>query len=126
MRLKAATAGGIVLAAGSISHGILWGNDAASDIGEQIHGTPEVRTSDVMGGFDGEGNFDLDPLFVAGPAGEFYLSQIAAGPGADSPCVNAGSADASSFDFLSGTTTRTDHAADRGLADLGYHARRGL
>ncbi|GMU39072.1 MAG: hypothetical protein KJ057_17610 [Phycisphaerae bacterium] len=76
------------------------------------------------GRVDGAGNFDLDPLFVATPAGDCYLSQIAAGQGADSPCVNAGSVEASSFDFLSGTTTRTDHAADRDLADLGYHARR--
>ncbi len=117
--------GGVALAAaGSISHGIFWGNDAASGIGEQIHGEPRVSYCDVMGGFDGEGNFDLDPLFVAGPAGDFYLSQIAAGQGADSPCVNAGSDEASSFPQLRGTTTRTDHVADRSRADLGYHVPR--
>ncbi len=45
----------------------------------------------VEGGFPGAGNIDLDPLFVSGPDGDYYLSQIAAGQAVDSPCVDAGS-----------------------------------
>ncbi len=66
----------------------------------------------------GPGNIDADALFVPGPLGDYYLSQIAAGQGADSPCVDAG-------DPLSPVitgTTRTDEAQDTWIVDMGYHS----
>ncbi len=63
-----------------------------------------------------EGNFYGDPLFVTGPWGDFYLSQVAAGQSEDSPCLNAGS------EMLPyAGTTRTDHVKDREMSDYGYH-----
>jgi len=85
----------------------LWGNTAPE--GSQIWigttaspSTVSVSYSDVQGGQATvykdvactlnwlTGNIDADPLFVTGPQGEYYLSQTAAGQGADSPAVNAG------------------------------------
>ncbi|MCH9001643.1 MAG: right-handed parallel beta-helix repeat-containing protein, partial [Planctomycetes bacterium] len=42
---------------------------------------------DTLGGTD---NFGDDPLFAVGPLGCYYLSEIAAGESADSPCVDVG------------------------------------
>jgi hypothetical protein len=61
-----------------------------------------------------------DPLFVAGPKGECYLSQVASGQGLDSPCVDAGGDTAASLG-LDAKTTRTDAVTDTGVVDMGYH-----
>jgi len=66
--------------------------------------------------YPGTGNIDEDPLFVDGPWGDYYLSQVAAGQTVDSPCVDAG-------EFLVGTfwgTTRSDGRADEGTRNIGF------
>jgi len=70
--------------------------------------------------FEGEGNFEADPLFVSGPLGDYYLSSVEAGQEADSPCIDAGSTSAS-IAGVSHLTTRTDGAFDTGVVDIGYH-----
>lgn len=65
-------------------------------------------------------NLNSDPLFVTGPDGDYYLSQIPAGQSATSPCVDAGSATASSLG-LGVRTTKTDLGIDESTVDLGYH-----
>ena len=65
-------------------------------------------------------SFNLNPSFVSGPKGDYYLSQTAAGQGADSPCVNAGSDTAANLG-MDIYTTRTDQEADTGTVDMGYH-----
>jgi len=92
-------------------------------------GAIAVSYSNVRGGYAGTGNIDADPLFVTGPDGAYYLSQTAAGQGADSPCLNAGSAAAADMCFesdggpvcLAEFTTRTDQVLDSGTVDMGYH-----
>jgi hypothetical protein len=76
-----------------------------------------VRYSDVRDGWAGEGNIDADPLFVAGPLGDHYLSHVDAGQAADSPCVDAGDPAAA----IPGGTTRIDFVEDSGIVDMGYH-----
>ncbi|MBN1391347.1 MAG: S8 family serine peptidase [Sedimentisphaerales bacterium] len=66
------------------------------------------------------GNIHINPLFVTGPLGDFYLSQIAAGNLQNSPCVNTGSASAASLG-LDNYTTRTDQKPDLETVDMGYH-----
>ena len=103
---------------------IFWGNT-----GPVADGTPLITHSLVEGGYPGEGNIDTDPLFVIGPVGGHYLSQITAGQAADSPCVDSGSDSASQICFqlhdveicLDELTTRTDQTFDSGQADIGYH-----
>ena len=65
----------------------------------------------------GEGNINVDPLFVTGPEGDYYLSQTAAGQAEDSPCVDTGDPQA---DLFRGST-RTDEIRDRDVLDMGYH-----
>jgi hypothetical protein len=75
------------------------------------------------------GNSDADPLFVAGPKGKWYLSQLAAGQTKQSPCVDPQGANAIlakdagaafGLDFTK-LTTRTDGVGDLGTLDCGYH-----
>ena len=75
-------------------------------------------------------NINVDPLFVAGPRGDFYLSQIDSGELQTSPCVDAGSSTAFYSSFiapgermirLSDLVTRSDDVVDSGTVDLGYH-----
>ena len=70
--------------------------------------------------YHGEGNININPLFVSGPNGDYYLSQQAAGQGENSPCVNAGSDTAVNLG-LDNRTTRTDCFTDTGTVDMGYH-----
>lgn len=95
--------------------------------------TVNVDYSDIEGGWSGTGNKDVDPLFVGGPAdwgicGAYFLSQEAAGQDPpDSPCVNAGSDDATNifttnyYDY----STRTDADPDTETVDMGFHYRKG-
>jgi len=70
-----------------------------------------------------------DPLFAAGPAGDYLLAQTAAGQPADSPALDAGSDLATNICTSGGDeticldtlTTRTDQGTDSGTVDLGYH-----
>ena len=68
----------------------------------------------------GDGLMGVDPLFVRGLLGPYYLSQVAAGQGQTSPCVDAGS-DAAGVLGLSTATTATDGRPDIRHVDMGYH-----
>jgi hypothetical protein len=118
---------------------IIWGNWAQN--GAQIAigistspSTVDVSYSDVQGAQSGAyveagcilnwpedvNNLYTDPLFVSGPLGDYYLSQIGAGQSQPSPCVEAGSSLASRVG-MNRYTTRTDQAFDTGIVDMGYH-----
>ncbi len=131
----------------TIRDSILWGNSALLGAPACFVGTVTAPSSlsidhtDVEGGQAsihvqagstihlGGGNIDTDPLFVSGPNGDFYLSQVAAGQATDSPCLDTGSAPADAvcwkpFDgtiCLSQRSTRTDEINDQGTADMGAH-----
>ena len=130
----------------AIINSIFWDNFA--DQGPQITvstgfefdprpATLSVSYSDVQGGRsvtwvdplctlnwdDNDENISADPLFVTGPFGDYYLSQIAAGQSQNSPCVDAGSDFASALG-MDRYTTRTDDAFDAfdtDKVDMGYH-----
>lgn len=124
--------GAIYMAVSNVSadNCILWNNS-----NEEIYvysGDLQITYSDVFqetGVYPGEGNINHDPLFVSGPLGDYYLSQIAAGQGSDSPCVDAclDRAGDLRFEFLDTAirigdlSTRTDEKPDMGIADMGYH-----
>jgi len=67
----------------------------------------------------------IDPLFVSGPLGDYYLSQEGAGQVETSPCVDAGSDTAENLG-LDHMTTRTDEVPDSGIVDIGYHYPAGM
>jgi hypothetical protein len=68
-------------------------------------------------------NLGVDPLFVGELEGVYFLSEIAAGQVKDSPCLNAGSDQASVFG-LDKYATRSDSVFDDGVVNLGYHHRK--
>jgi hypothetical protein len=95
---------------------IAWGNVGDMQINVYAGGFT-CTYSDVQGGFAGTGNIDVDPEFVAGPDGNYYLSQVAAGQATTSQCVDAGDPASPMIDG----TTRTDGLQDAGVVDMGYH-----
>ena len=100
----------------TITNSIIWGN-SANESGPDMDcpfGTEDCPTVSYCN--IGE----YDPLFISGPLGEYYLSQISAGQGADSPCVDAGSDTAENLD-MNHKTTRIDSIIDSGMVDVGYH-----
>ena len=74
----------------------------------------------ALEGYSGEGNIDVDPLFITGPFGDYYLSQSSAGQTFTSGCVDSGSTSSSSLG-MNEKTTRTDSVTDSGTVDMGYH-----
>ncbi len=112
----------------SIVNCIMW-NDVSNEIYAYDSCYPLITYCNIQNGYTGEGNISANPLFYPGPLGNFYLCQIAAGQGADSPCVNAGADSAENVCFYEGpdmlcmddSYTRTDHVPDSGLVDMGYH-----
>ncbi|MBN2055628.1 right-handed parallel beta-helix repeat-containing protein, partial [bacterium] len=65
----------------------------------------------------GEHDLFLDPRFVSRFSDDHYLSQIAAGQGQDSPCVDTADPETGG----PGGTTRTDQVPDSHPPDMGYH-----
>jgi predicted outer membrane repeat protein len=65
----------------TLTNSILWG-DTPDQISNSS-GSAIVTYSDIQGGWLGEGNIDLDPLFVEPGNGDFHL-------GLGSPCIDAG------------------------------------
>lgn len=81
---------------------------------------------DYYGCIPGTRSLSADPLFVNGPAGDYYLSQIASGQQFDSPCVDKGDTMLMTLpvnlDSLRRMwTTRTDYGPDAFAPDMGYH-----
>jgi len=112
-----------------ITGSILWdGNSAEAFAGT---GTPNISLSDVKqasGVYPGTLNMNSNPLFVTGPEGGFYLSQVAAGQASTSGCVDHHTSAAATICpagpgnlCLDRFTTRTDQVPDSGDADIGFH-----
>ncbi|MGD0785390.1 MAG: S8 family serine peptidase [Sedimentisphaerales bacterium] len=103
----------------TIRNSILWNNI------DDIFGSAVISSYSCIKNTDsGTGVIHTDPLFRAGPLGNYYLSQIAAGQSANSPCRN-GSVDTviSIYNPWQSYTTRTDYVPDdpNTTVDIGYH-----
>lgn len=82
--------------------------------GAEISGTTvmlQVTFSNVLGGYPGAGNFDLDPSFVVGRLGAYYLDVV-------SGCIDAGDPTTA---LPVDETTRVDESPDLDVIDVGYH-----
>jgi putative cofactor-binding repeat protein len=116
----------------SLTDSIAWGNTAPS--GRQLSYSSYssdllISYSAVEGGAAdiflssggtltwGSGAIEDNPLFAAGPDSDYYLSQVAAGQPADSPCVDTGDPATAPPDG----TTRTDGVQDYDVPDMGFH-----
>ncbi len=109
-----------------VSNSVIWGNES-DGVGEDLYlgGSANLSWSDIDKLYAepgalveyGPGLINADPLFVDGPQGPWYLSQVAAGQAAESPCADAGNPASE----LHHGTTRTDSVPDSNIIDLGYH-----
>jgi hypothetical protein len=77
--------GGLILrdAEVSVSNSILWG-DRSPEVWVVSGAAPTIQFSDVEGGYTGEGNVEINPVFCQPENQDFYLSP-------ESPCLSAGS-----------------------------------
>lgn len=85
---KSSGAGGGIYVSGDsnpvVTNCVVWANSAKE--GRAVHvlsGAPVLRHCSVEGGWPGENNLDLDPVFVDSFGSNFHLS-------VDSPCIDAG------------------------------------
>jgi len=101
----------------NILNSIVWNNGELTTGGNVKLSYTDIDSDNYIG----TGLFNDDPLFISGPRGDYYLSQIAAGQDRDSPCIDI----ISKVNFLRfnphGTTSRTDGVMDANNIDLGYH-----
>ena len=67
----------------------------------------------ISGTWGGEGNIPMDPMFVSGPSGEYFLDP-------NSPCIDTGSMSAAEAG-LDKMTTQADGTPDTGTLDIGCH-----
>ncbi len=74
----------------TLTNCVVWGNSAPS--GAQIAGSASISFSCVEGDWNGEGNIDLDPLFVnaSGLDGILGTADDDMRLGSGSPCIDAG------------------------------------
>jgi parallel beta-helix repeat protein len=84
----------------TIANAILWGDSATycPEIDFDDSSSPTFRYCDIEGGWGGEGNIDIDPLFRDPENGDSHLMSTACGDPYESPCIDAG--DPSIFDYL--------------------------
>lgn len=84
-----------------IVNNIIWENEMYREASSSRAGVDyEIRFNDIQGGCEGEGNIEVDPLFVNSARGDFHLKSAAgrwdtqAGQwvfdNATSPCIDAG------------------------------------
>ena len=124
--------GGGIFGSGSdiqISETIIWNNvpdSIATDSGTVTAGFCDIYMA--VGEFPGSKNMNLDPQFVTGVQGYFYLDATSKSV---SPCINAGSQFAGAIQFkslgspvsLAELSTDISGFLDTGLADTGFHYR---
>ena len=103
----------------SVTNSILRGSEGLA-VSAPASSEISMQYSNISGGpIDPSlGLIDEEPVFVSGPLGNHYLSQIKAGDPINSPDVDAGNPDTAAS-FLGGT--RADGGLDTGIRDLGYH-----
>ena len=75
----------------SVINTIIWGNySGGQDIEVDDISYPQFSYCNILGGWSGEGNIDIDPLFRDPDNGDYHLMAIACGDPYDSPCIDGG------------------------------------
>ncbi len=78
----------------TIINSIVWNNSAIVDNEIfSMNSTTVVTYSDVLGGWSGDGNINIYPIFRDSLNGDFHLEAVQCGDQNDSPCIDAGHPD---------------------------------
>jgi predicted outer membrane repeat protein len=72
-----------------ITNNVFWADTAGSEV-YFSGGLPIITYCDIWGGWEGEGNIDVDPLFRDPESGDYHLMSTACGDLYDSPCIDVG------------------------------------
>jgi hypothetical protein len=72
-----------------VANCIFWA-DSGGEIGTDTTCSVAISYSDIEGGYAGEGNISMHPLFHNPLQFDFRLKSIACGDSVDSPCIDAG------------------------------------
>jgi len=116
---SSASGAGVTAYSGSSISGannIIVGNVATSN--PQVNGSINFNYSCCPQALSGTNNITSNPMLVnTPPTGYCFLSQVAAGQGTDSPCVDAGNPNHPMIDGY----TRSDGVFDTGVLDMGFH-----
>jgi hypothetical protein len=98
----------------SLTNSIMWG-DTPDEIYTSYGDLTVITYSDIQGGYIGEGNLNIDPLFVDPPNGDFHLS-------ADSPVIDMGINSAPNlpvYDFEGDPRTLDGNGDGTAIVDMG-------
>jgi len=76
----------------TLINNIIW-NNADTEIEVDPAAVVSIAYCDIEGGFAGEGNIDIDPLFRDPQNGDFHLMATVCDDPDDSPCIDAGHPD---------------------------------
>jgi hypothetical protein len=68
---------------------IMW-NNMPNEIDRDELSNPIITYSNIQGGWEGEGNIDIDPLFRDIADDDYHLMSSACGDPYDSPCIDSG------------------------------------
>ncbi|UCC78981.1 MAG: T9SS type A sorting domain-containing protein [Candidatus Zixiibacteriota bacterium] len=79
----------IVYADPIISNTIMW-NNSPDEINRDDLSNPVITYSNIQGGWEGEGNIDVDPLFRNVAGNDYHLMATQCGDPYDSPCIDTG------------------------------------
>jgi len=100
----------------TVTNSILWANSAPDNPEIEVDPSSDltITYSNVQGGWAGQGNLDLDPLFRNPEVGNFHLMADYCGDPYNSPCIDGGHPDSldDSLDCLHGLgSNRADMGA---------------
>jgi len=78
----------------TITNNIFWGDTAPNNPEIQVIGSnPTITYCNIQGGWEGEGNIDLDPLFRDTISGDYHLMATYCDDPYNSPCIDMGHPD---------------------------------
>ncbi len=103
---------------------VLWGNGDTEIEGDGV----TVTYSNVDGGWPGEGNLNIDPLFRDPVSADYRLQALECGFAADSPCIDAGDPprEDSILDCAHGLGTRLSDMGAYGAGELTLEGSGGM
>ncbi|MCP4633376.1 MAG: T9SS type A sorting domain-containing protein [candidate division Zixibacteria bacterium] len=106
----------------TVMNSIIWGNTEVGgvEILLENESDPYITFCDIQGGWEGEGNIDVDPLFRDPDNNDFHLMATYCDDPYDSPCIDAGNPD------YGDTLLDCDWGLGTEICDMGAYSGEGI